>query len=307
MWYSYLFQTLLSSLIVALVCSCGGRNPQGSEAIGTDGNEIAQSEATPIAWRVGANPTCVVIDGDRVYVAHLGPEYEPGYKNGAGYISVYDANGQFVDTLISGLNSPLGMVVVGDVLYFTNVDQVYGVDKMTGLSVSDFLASPKHVRLGPIAAGPAGQFYVVDGNMGFLWTATPGTDGFQSKRMTVSSISDIAYDSKLGKLYVSTQPQVDETEAYIYEVDPATGEAARVGDYAGNLGAVEVVGRSLIFTDQGLNGGDGAVLSMDLDTRQVTVVKRGQGVRDLGPFAVLGDGLAFMPVTKGAEVLVIRL
>ncbi len=252
------------------------------------------------------HPSCVVIDGDRVYVSHIGPEYRPGDKNGAGYIIAYDANGRLVDTLIKRLNSPLGMAAVGDVLYFTNVDQVVGVDKATGRVVASFLASEQHGLLGGLCADRSGHLYIADPIAGALWTI-PIDGSAPTKVNTVFGVSDLAYDPSTDKLYASSYLSDETKSAYVYELDPSTGKSRRVVEYAGNLGAVEVVGNRLLYTALGGAKAPGVVFAVDPASGQVSTLVEGTPYSGLGPFATLSDGLAFMPTIYGDEVRIVRL
>ncbi len=293
-------------LTICTVCACGDQEAPGA----TDAPEVDVGSPTvstaPEPWSVGKHPSSVAIDGGRVYVAHVGPVYRPGEKNGNGYIVYYDANGRLEDTLVKGLDSPLGMAIVGEILYFTSVDHVRGVDKATGRLMVSYLATDLHGLLGAIVSGGGGQLFVADPSAGILWTI-PLDGAAPSKVNTVFGISDLAYDPSTGKLYASSYVTGDNAAAYVYELDPTTGRSLKLSEQISNLGSVEVVGSRLLFTVLGGANAPGALFSIDLSSKAVSQLLAGSQYRGLGPFATLGDGLAFLPVIYGSEVAIVRI
>lgn len=74
-----------------------------------------------------ASPESVVVAGDAVYVSNVGEKLEPFAKDGDGFISRLDRQGN-VKTLKwqTGLNAPKGMIAHNGVLYVADIDRVLG-------------------------------------------------------------------------------------------------------------------------------------------------------------------------------------
>lgn len=74
-----------------------------------------------------ASPESVVVAGNDVFVSNVGEKLEPMAKDGDGFISRLDRQGN-VKTLkwAVDLHAPKGMIVVGGVLYVADIDRVAG-------------------------------------------------------------------------------------------------------------------------------------------------------------------------------------
>lgn len=76
-----------------------------------------------------AHPESVASDGHRFFVSNMGTELDPLKKDGDGFISEVDADGQIVALrAFAPLDAPKGMAVVGRVLYVADIDRVVGFD-----------------------------------------------------------------------------------------------------------------------------------------------------------------------------------
>lgn len=75
------------------------------------------------------SPECIKTDGTHFYVSNVGKELAPTVKDGDGYISKLDANGNVLDMKwVTGLHAPKGMEILNGKLYVTDIDRVYGFD-----------------------------------------------------------------------------------------------------------------------------------------------------------------------------------
>lgn len=295
------------TLCVFLLVACG---PSSTEPTANDaGLDVSVvTEDVPSAWKVGRHPSCVAIDDDRVYVALIGPEYRPGEKNGQGSVVVYNANGQLVDTLAERIDSPLGLAVVGDVLYVTSVDRVYGFHKITGKPSSEYLVSEPHSLLGALTAAKGeDRLFVADPSAGVLWTVPLASGRTPAKVNTVFGISDLAFDQSTGRLYASSYLAEGDSTAFLYEIDATTGKSTRLFESSSSLAAIASVGARLIFLTTGSAKGPAGVYAYDTASKQVSPLLEGPAYRGLGPFVTLGDGLALVPRIYGDELAIIRL
>lgn len=75
------------------------------------------------------NPESVLVDSNRVYVSNLGAKLTPTEKDGDGYISLLNKNGDVINkNFLTKLNAPKGMAVVSKTLYVADVDELKGFD-----------------------------------------------------------------------------------------------------------------------------------------------------------------------------------
>ncbi len=107
-------------------------------------------------------PESVVWDPARgvLYVSNI--DGGPGEKDGKGYISRLDLDGNILDLVwVKGLNAPKGLAVAGDRLYTADIDQLVEIDIPSGTVVQRYSA-PGAVFLNDVTIDDAGNVYVSD-------------------------------------------------------------------------------------------------------------------------------------------------
>lgn len=94
-----------------------------------------------------ASPESVVVAGDHVYVSNVGDKLEPFAKDGDGFISRLDRQGNVRELKWkSGLNAPKGMIAHNGVLYVADIDRVLGWRMSDGKEVFELDLSATGVR-----------------------------------------------------------------------------------------------------------------------------------------------------------------
>jgi len=90
------------------------------------------------------SPESVVVSGDDVFVSNVGVKLEPFEKDGDGFISKLDRQGNIKALKwVDKLNAPKGLLAVNGVLYVADIDRVLGFRQRDGKQVFelDFTAS----------------------------------------------------------------------------------------------------------------------------------------------------------------------
>jgi len=83
-----------------------------------------------------SSPESVVVSGDDVFVSNLGAKLEPMEKDGDGFISKLDRQGNIkVLKWVDKLNAPKGLIAVNGVLYVADIDRVLGYRQRDGKPV----------------------------------------------------------------------------------------------------------------------------------------------------------------------------
>lgn len=94
-----------------------------------------------------ASPESVVVAGDHVYVSNVGEKLEPFAKDGDGFISRLDRQGNVRERKWkSGLNAPKGMIAHNGVLYVADIDRVLGWRMSDGKQVFELDLASTGVR-----------------------------------------------------------------------------------------------------------------------------------------------------------------
>ena len=98
----------------------------------------------------------------------------PAQKNGVGFISKVDLNGQILDLeWVTGLNAPKGMGVYGEKLYVTDIDRIAVIDKKHG-TILTFHSVPEAKFLNDIAVDPKGTVYISDSSANTIYALEGG-------------------------------------------------------------------------------------------------------------------------------------
>lgn len=85
-----------------------------------------------------SSPESVVVSGDDVFVSNVGIKLEPLEKDGDGFISKLDRQGNIKALKwVDKLNAPKGMLAVNGVLYVADIDRVLGFRQRDGKLVFD--------------------------------------------------------------------------------------------------------------------------------------------------------------------------
>lgn len=112
---------------------------------------------TPSAWAASAvldkviagfaSPESVVVAGDVVFVSNVGEKLAPFAKDGDGFISRLDRQGNVRELKWKvGLNAPKGMIAYNGVLYVADIDRVLGWRLSDGRQVFELDLAATGVR-----------------------------------------------------------------------------------------------------------------------------------------------------------------
>lgn len=298
---------LISFLLAFLLVGCGNDPSRGLEQEAADAvTDTSHTDALrPFStWQVGPHPESVTIHGARVYVTQFGPALEPITQDGDGYIAVYDANGQFLDTLVAGLDAPKGSEMVGDILYVVDIDTLFGFNTTTGAVTYAMPMPGNPMFLNGLTSTATGVLYVSATDVGKIWRVDPA--GKIVEVASLPGVNGLAVDRTTGFLYAVVFPQNDQQTPGAYRIDPDAKTVTRIGEYGGVLDGLAVTNGQLFATDWN-PGGMGRVVSIDLATGASRVIAEDASFTGPANFDLLGDGLALIPMLLEDRVVAVRL
>ena len=294
---------LLVAACLLLACRSTEESAGTADELASAADSLTSPRTT--TWQVGPHPESVTIDGARVYVTQFGPALEPMTQDGDGYIAVYDANGQLLDTLVAGLDAPKGSEVVAGILYVADVDTLFGFSLATGAMTFAKPMPGNPQFLNGLTATPAGELYVSATDAGKVWRVTPATGAIEEIAQ-LPGANGLAYEPQSNTLYGVVYPQNESQTPGIYRIDLASGVTTRIGTYGGVLDGLAVVGGQLYATDWN-PGGAGRMIAVDLATGDTRVVVEDASFTGPADFDVLGDGLALIPMLMEDRIVTVRL
>lgn len=210
-----------------------------------------------------SSPESVLIVGEDVYISNVGKELKPSEKDGDGFISKMDKNGNVKELkFITGLNAPKGMATIDDTLFVTDVDTLKGFDLKTKKQVFE-LTFPDTVFLNDLTKGEDDTLYVSATDTGEVYAVDIKEKSYKKTAHTYTAvapmfhrlskkdykkISDIRganglfYDN--GMLYAVNFP-----EGVLYSIDLKSGKKTKVGTITGMLDGVLKIGDTLYVSD----------------------------------------------------------
>lgn len=294
-------------LALALALSACSSNPEASSQAAEpeieDQIEIEQDRAS--VWDVAANPEAVAIGKGVIYATHFGDELNPMEQDGDGYIASYDANGGFLEKLVTGLDAPKGMEIIGNQVFVADVDSLLGFSIEDGSRTFSASFTGKSQFLNGLSAPDAGSLFTSATDAGMIWKVDL-TSGVFTDVAAVPNVNGISVSSDRSVIYAVQYNGQDPTSGRLLAVNPVDGAAVPLGTYAGLLDGVFEYKGAVYFTDWN-PAGVGKILRYDLKTQATTVVMEDSRIEGPADFEVLGDGLALIPMLTGSRIMGIRL
>lgn len=273
------------AVLTALSLTSCDRNKQPEVSGTTDGSPMPL-----MSIMTDGHPESIAIVGDRVFISCIGNEMNPAKKDGDGVIMETNNKGEVVaENAFSSvkMDAPKGMVVLGDILYVTDIDRIIGLNLKTGEKVSEIDLSQERMRfLNDLAVTPEGALIASSTDTGQLFLVDPGTRTYSliKTSVPVPGPNGLVLD-KTGKiLYVAGYSGDDngKGDGQLWSVDLSTGAAAPLSGEKGRFDGLALEGDLLYFSDWDKDGQTGAIRTFNLKTKEMADVTRIplQGVAD---------------------------
>lgn len=245
-----------------------------------------QAVAQEIVWTVDGldAPESAYFDATRgvLYVSNIGGE--PTAKDGNGYISRVDPNGQLLEAnWVSGMDAPKGLVSDGTTLYVSDIDRLVAID-IDAAEITGTWSAAGAVFLNDTAIDDAGHVYVSD-------MITEKIHVLSDNELTVlSEGEDLQHPNGLnmldGKLLVAPwgrDLQEDFTTkigGHLIAVDVESGSVAPLGsgEPIGNLDGLEPDGKGGWMVSDWIAG---AVYRVEVDGSKTMLLDLDMGSADL--------------------------
>ena len=236
-------------------------------------------------WEVNTleAPESVVYNSqtEEYYVSNVAGQ--PAEKNGLGYITVLDKDGQVIkQKWVSGLHAPKGMALHNDQLYIADIDRVVQVDVNTGTIQAEYIAEGA-TFLNDVESDGNGSIYITDtfgGNAIYKIENEEISLWLKDEMLNYPNGLKIKGES----LYVSTWGVVTNPETFETEV-PGVLLAVNLNDKSisklvapfGNLDGLQNLGNKFLVSDW-IAGG---LLSVDLNGNVVKLKDLNAGSADI--------------------------
>ena len=180
---------------------------------------------------------------------------QPAEKNGMGFISVLDLNGEITNKKwVSGLNAPKGMAIYENHLYIADIDRVVVADLNSGAIIQEYVAEGA-TFLNDVEAAPDGTIYITDtfgGNA--IYKIEKGEISLWLKDEKLNYPNGLlVHDNKLfvSSWGVVTNPETFETEVpgRLLSIDLENAEIMEISSPFGNLDGLQSTGHGFLVSD----------------------------------------------------------
>lgn len=225
-------------------------------------------------------PESVVFDSarDRMIVSSLNGDFNA--KDGNGYLSLLDAQGRLQQkSWITGLDSPKGMAISGDLLFVADVDALKVIDLNTGSLVKSYLGDGAVFLNDVTVAGDA--VYVTDLLENAIWRLDDGVFAPWLKADDLSNPNGIAFDGQqllVGSWGKDLQADFStKAPGDLLAVDLDSKKITVVAEAVGNIDGIALAQGSIWVSDWV----KGTVMQVGADGSEV-VASFPAGVADIG-------------------------
>jgi sugar lactone lactonase YvrE len=239
------------SVLLLVSCNSPGSKDTNSNMADAPGpaDQGEQSFSLTEVWRTDTvMRTCesVLFDGTRQVLFVSCINGTPADKNGAGYISMLDPDGN-VKSLewVSGLNAPKGMGISGDLLYVTDIDQLVVID-IEKAEIRERIPVEGASFLNDIDINADGEVFFSDSDTGAIWIYSNGT---LRKWITVDSSRPNGLFTEENRVLLTCSESQD-----LKIIDRTTGEAKTVTTGIGRGDGVEYTGRKGYYLTSSWSG-----------------------------------------------------
>ncbi|MFK7806439.1 MAG: hypothetical protein AB8F74_01435 [Saprospiraceae bacterium] len=231
------------------------------------------------------HPESVIKDGKFFYVSNVGEKLAPSEKDGDGFISKLDKDGNIVELKwLSGddLHAPKGMAIVKGVLYVTDVDKIRGFNIKSKKKVFELdLGSTTSVYLNDLAAKDNNTLFVSATDVGFIYEVSlKGKGSYEMLDIysDLTGVNGLEYNKKKNQLLINSFG-VDGAPVGMVGTCKLEGDKMKqktIGIFKGYLDGIQEVAEDMVLVTDWQNFERGGNLTFyDLVTEEVRPVLNG--------------------------------
>lgn len=220
-----------------------------------------------------SSPESVIIKNQNVYVSNVGLKLEPTLKDGDGFISKLNKNGDIKELhFIKGLDAPKGMGIVDNILYIADIDTLKGFDLVSKKEV--FSLKFKSTKfLNDITIKNKNTLFVSSSDTDSIFEVNL-EDKTYKKLVDFNAANGLHYEDNI--LYAaelgSSSKKMFDAKGKLYKIDLTTNKKTLLSGYEGVLDGVQKVGNKIFVSDWVNFKNSGVVRIYDLKTKEESVL-----------------------------------
>ena len=220
-------------------------------------------------------PESTIVNKSDLYVSNVGKELKPTLKDGDGFISKLDINGNIKELhFIDGLNAPKGMGIVGNTLFVADIDTLRGFDLSTKKEVFNVVFEGVNF-LNDITVKDSNTLFIGASDTSAIYEVNISNKSYK-KLMDFTVANGLFYED--GILYTaqlgSTTQNMFDGKGKLYKIDlKDNNKLTQLGTFEGVLDGVHKVGNKVYVSDWGNAKKTGIIRVYDLETKKESVLE----------------------------------
>ena len=222
-----------------------------------------------------SSPESTIVNKNDLYISNVGKELKPTLKDGDGFISKLDINGNIKELhFIDGLNAPKGMGIVGNTLFVADIDTLRGFDLSTKKEVFNVVFEGVNF-LNDITVKDSNTLFIGASDTSAIYEVNISNKSYK-KVMDFTVANGLFYED--GILYTaqlgSTTQNMFDGKGKLYKIDlKDNNKLTQLGTFEGVLDGVHKVGNKVYVSDWGNAKKTGIIRVYDLETKKESVLE----------------------------------
>ena len=222
-----------------------------------------------------SSPESTIVNKNDLYMSNVGKELKPTLKDGDGFISKLDINGNIKELhFIDGLNAPKGMGIVGNTLFVADIDTLRGFDLSTKKEVFNVVFEGVNF-LNDITVKDSNTLFIGASDTSAIYEVNISNKSYK-KLMDFTVANGLFYED--GILYTaqlgSTTQNMFDGKGKLYKIDlKDNNKLTQLGTFEGVLDGVHKVGNKVYVSDWGNAKKTGIIRVYDLETKKESVLE----------------------------------
>lgn len=220
-----------------------------------------------------SSPESVIIKDKNVYVSNVGEKLEPSKKDGDGFISKLDKDGNIKELrFIKNLNAPKGMGIINNTLYIADVDTLRGFD-LTSKKELFSLVFKDTKFLNDITVKDNKTLFVSSSDKDEIYEINVKANSYK-KLIDFNAANGLDYEDEV--LYAaelgSSSKNMFDLKGKLYKIDLKTKTKTLLASYEGVLDGVQKVKNKIYVSDWVNFKNSGIIRIYDTKTKEESVL-----------------------------------
>lgn len=222
-----------------------------------------------------SSPESTIVNKKDLYVSNVGKELKPTLKDGDGFISKLDINGNIKELhFIDGLDAPKGMGIVGNTLFVADINTLRGFDLSTKKEVLNIVFEGVNF-LNDITVKDSNTLFIGASDTSTIYEVNISNKSY--KKLVDFTVANglfyedgILYAAELG----STTQNMFDGKGKLFKIDlKDNNKLTQLGTFEGVLDGVTKLRNKVYVSDWGKGEKTGIIRVYDLKTKKESVLE----------------------------------